>query len=935
MQTGSNPATKKNGPEPRPARRGPTPAEAPARFDAEEDPILVERMQVAIGLILASTILFAFTEFILPAGTFPPLEVLLIQAVLVVIVLVRLPKRPNRAVFDTLLILAAACAGIATLGVLNQNTTSAALVLVVLTMVSATLIPWGVGPQAIVAGGAALSCALALQLGAGSLSAFGYSNAAALAFGFVASVYIAYEAQRTRLRTERRDRDRQRTEEALRLVESAVEQANDAVVVMTPELDRAGPRILFVNPAFTQMTGYTAEEATGQTLTVLFGPGTQTAVINRMREALSRAEPAIGQGEFHRKDGTPYTLEWHTAPVRDASGRVTNWVTINRDITARKRAEEEKAALLEVARDISGQLDLTAIVERVQGLTAGLLPCDRMATFSWDAGERALRLVAHHGFPRDLVPDEPGTVFRLTESLLLQLSVGRTVVVDGSSNRDDLIPAEVLRRFGLSTVLMAPLLVRGRMLGALFAADTTPGQRFDAAQVQLFEAIAQQVAVASEAAELYRRQQDEAQVSGALAQVGEEMISSLSTPVLLGRLCQLTTEMLGCDCSHTFLWKAEEGAYVPVFGYGDVPEQWEAIRLLRIPPQAIGGLLERLKSEEVIQFAVTPDTEREPASQLLAQYGLTVTLFVPLRRGIDLTGFYTAHYRDRTQAFSGQQERIARGIANLASMGLENARLVEELERANRIKSEFVATMSHELRTPLNAVIGYTDLLLDGAFGALGADQTHLLQRVDKSARDLLDLINATLDLSRLDQQRIPLNVEECQVAALIEDVTNETLGLGENTQITLTCNVATGLPPLHTDPVKLKMVLKNLLSNAIKFTHQGKVTITTAVLDGGMEFCVSDTGIGIAPEAQALIFEPFRQLDSSDTRRYGGVGLGLYIVQRLLAILRGSITVESEPGAGSTFRVWVPRDVRAHGSDILQPSMPAASDHYGSDPAF
>ena len=934
MTRGSNPAIKTQGAKPAPATRGTAPAVAPQRFDEEGESLLVERMQVSSWLILASTILFAFTEFVLPAGAFPPLEVLLVQGFLIVIVLLRLPKRPHRAVFDTLLILTAASAGIAVLGVLNQNAATTALFLVMLTMVSATLVPWGVRPQAITAVGAALICVLAIQFVAGSLSAFGYSNTAAVAFGFLASVYIAYEAQRGRQRSERRDRDRQRTEEALRLVESAVEQANDAVVVMTPELDHPGPRIVFVNPAFTQMTGYTEEEATGQTLEVLFGPGTQAPVINRLREALSKVEPAIGQGEFHRKDGSAYTLEWHTAPVRDASGCVTNWVTINRDITARKRAEEEKAALLEVARDISGQLDLTAIVERVQERTADLLPCDRMATFSWDGGERVLRLVAHHGFRRDVVPDEATATFRPTESLLLQLSVGHTVVIDRTSP-DDLMPAEILTRFGLTTVLIAPLLVRGRMLGALLAAGTAPGQRFDAGQVQLFEAIARQVAVASEAAELYRLQQEEAQVSGALAQVGEEMISSLSAPVLLSRLCQLTTEMLGCDCSHSFLWKPEEGAYVPVFGYGDAPEEWEAIRLLRVPPEAIAELIERFKREDVVQLAVGPHSEREPAIELQALYGLTVTLYVPLRRGADLPGFYTAHYRNRTQAFSLQQERIAHGIAHLASMGLENARLVEELERANRIKSEFVATMSHELRTPLNAVIGYTDLLLDGAFGELGGEQALLLQRVDKSARDLLDLINATLDLSRLDQQRIPLNIAECDVAVLIQDVTHETLALGENPQINLTCNVPKGLPSLHTDPVKLKMVLKNLLSNAVKFTHEGSVAITTSVLDGGVEFCVSDTGIGIAPEAQALIFEPFRQLDSSDTRRYGGVGLGLHIVRRLLTVLGGTISVESAPGAGSTFRVWVPRTLSLQDHDTPRSSTAEVLDQNGSGPYF
>ncbi len=277
-----------------------------------------------------------------------------------------------------------------------------------------------------------------------------------------------------------------------------------------------------------------------------------------------------------------------------------------------------------------------------------------------------------------------------------------------------------------------------------------------------------------------------------------------------------------------------------------------------------------------------------------------------------MIGYYAAHYRARRAAFTNEQQRLARGIAHLASLGLENARLVEELERANRIKSEFVATMSHELRTPLSAVIGYTDLLLDGAFGDLTADQIQPLERTQKSARELLDLITATLDLSRLDQHRIPLDIQECVVAELVNDVIRETPALEEKPHLTFTRSVPPDLPSLSTDPVKLKMVLKNLISNAVKFTHDGTITLTTCAFDGGVEFRVSDTGIGIAPESQAIIFEPFRQLDSSDTRRYGGVGLGLYIVRRLLDMLGGTISLDSIVGSGSTFCVWVPGDVRA-----------------------
>jgi signal transduction histidine kinase len=200
-------------------------------------------------------------------------------------------------------------------------------------------------------------------------------------------------------------------------------------------------------------------------------------------------------------------------------------------------------------------------------------------------------------------------------------------------------------------------------------------------------------------------------------------------------------------------------------------------------------------------------------------------------------------------------------------------------------------------------------LLLGGSFGGLSQEQSEPLQRADRNAKELLELIDATLDLSRLEQQNLPLNVVAIDIAALIEEVARETAGVADKPAVELRCELPPELPLVHSDPVKLRMVLKNLLTNAFKFTAQGSVTVSAASLDGGVEVAVSDTGIGMTPESQKVIFEPFRQIDSSDSRRYRGAGLGLHIVDRLLKALGGTVSVSSELGRGSTFRVWLPCD--------------------------
>jgi signal transduction histidine kinase len=233
----------------------------------------------------------------------------------------------------------------------------------------------------------------------------------------------------------------------------------------------------------------------------------------------------------------------------------------------------------------------------------------------------------------------------------------------------------------------------------------------------------------------------------------------------------------------------------------------------------------------------------------------------------------------------------------------------EAAEAADRTKSEFLATMSHELRTPLNVILGYTEMLLEGGFGDLPAAQRDILRRIDRNSRMLFELISMVLDLNRLEAGRLPVDIKEVPVAQLMGEVRAEMQGLCEQSGLAYTWHVGESLPPLHTDPGKLKVVLKNLMSNAVKFTPEGSVTVQAWAQRGGIEFSVTDTGIGIPPEALTLIFEPFRQVNNSDTRPYSGSGLGLHIVQRLLEVLGGTITVESEVGKGSTFRVWLPTE--------------------------
>ena len=258
----------------------------------------------------------------------------------------------------------------------------------------------------------------------------------------------------------------------------------------------------------------------------------------------------------------------------------------------------------------------------------------------------------------------------------------------------------------------------------------------------------------------------------------------------------------------------------------------------------------------------------------------------------------------------------SRDITERKHMEIELIEAKEAAEAANRAKSEFLATMSHELRTPLNVILGYTALLVEEASDSLSEEQAHSLRRINSSAKELLDLITAVLDVSRLEAGRLPVEVQAVEVPALLEEIKAETQEVQEQSSLEFVWRVERELPPIYTDPGKLKVVIKNLIGNAVKFTEQGSITVDAHPRAGGIEISVADTGIGISSEVLPVIFEPFRQLESATVHGYKGTGLGLYIVKRLLELLGGTISVESEVGRGSTFRVWVPISEKGGGSN-------------------
>jgi Amt family ammonium transporter len=231
-----------------------------------------------------------------------------------------------------------------------------------------------------------------------------------------------------------------------------------------------------------------------------------------------------------------------------------------------------------------------------------------------------------------------------------------------------------------------------------------------------------------------------------------------------------------------------------------------------------------------------------------------------------------------------------------------------ELERANKVKDEFLSVMSHEIRTPLNTFIGYTEMVRDKMVGEINRKQEEVLGKALDHAGNLFSMITRVLLTTQIDVGMVQVESHELNLSEFLDQL-KSTYGLPSVKDVALRWNYPPDLPLIKTDSNQLKLILQNLLNNALKFTHEGHVVVSARHIPGSgiVEFQVADTGIGIRKESLSDIFGKFRQADRSETRHYGGAGLGLYIAKRMTESLGGSLEVKSEFGKGSTFTFTIP----------------------------
>ena len=584
-------------------------------------------------------------------------------------------------------------------------------------------------------------------------------------------------------------------------------------------------------------------------------------------------------------------------------------------------ALEQQTATAEILQVISSSpTDVQPTFDAIATSATRLCEAEQGTVFRFDG--RLIHMVAHNGGG----PLERETLQRLFPRLPGRGTLTSRAILTGSVQQADIASdpehehPEIAAFWG--TVLSVPMLREGATIGAI-TVRRRERRPFSAKQIALLETFAAQAVIAIENVrlftELQARTRDLMRSVGelkALGEVSQAVGSTLDLQTVLTTIVGRAVQLSGTGGGVIYEYDEATQEFQVRATDQIEPEHFAALRAtpIRLGQGAVGQAAATRTSVQVPDILAEGALAATHIRPILARSGYRSILAVPLLFEQRVMGGLVV-WRREAGPFDPGVVNLLQTFATQSVLAIQNARLFREiadksrlLEAASRHKSEFLANMSHELRTPLNAILGFSEVLAERMFGDVNDKQAEYLQDILSSGRHLLSLINDILDLSKVEAGRLELELGRFHLPTALDNALTLVRERATRHGITLTQTVDPGVGDIVADERKVKQIVLNLLSNAVKFTPEGgRVDLAATVAEGVMTISVSDTGIGIAPEDQAAIFEEFRQVGRDDARKQEGTGLGLTLAKKFVELHGGRIGVQSHVGQGSTFSFTLP----------------------------
>jgi signal transduction histidine kinase len=547
---------------------------------------------------------------------------------------------------------------------------------------------------------------------------------------------------------------------------------------------------------------------------------------------------------------------------------------------------------------------------------------------------RGIRLASAAGFEkgalerwRMLTPDSPLPI-------AVAVRTGEQVWLPSVADEAEQFPQPLDHDGGARPWVVLPLVLRERPIGALALALRTAVD-FDDDDRTFLALLGQQCAQALERARLYESERNarvraefaERQLSF-LAEASTRLAASLDYEATLASVAELVVPDVADWC--TIHVVKEDGSATLLAVVHRDKARAQTLRALeerhpaehrregvvrRVLATGESELLPELRDEMLAARA--QDEQHLATMRELRPRSMIAVPIVARERTLGVITMVTAESGRR---YTTTDLALAEELASRAGQAIDNARLYQTTRLASQAKSDFLAVMSHELRTPLNAILGYADLVLLGVPEKVGEQAHHQVERVRTAAQHLLQLVDEVLSYARIEAGKEVATLEPVELSAIVRESASLVAPLAERKGLNFEVTTPDTPVRLETDGWKVRQILSNLLSNAVKFTLDGQVEAALTTDSTVARIAVRDTGIGIPDQLRGRIFEPFWQVEQTSTRRYGGTGLGLGVARELARLLGGDVTVESTPGAGSTFTLTIPLtpppSIRAAGRD-------------------